>query len=156
VFIINISPRENDPVDRDEFELLRDLPNKEVTQDIVFRKDKNLPPGVFRTDQVRVENALDYNVVVEAHFTPLTGATVFNFFLEGTGPICRFEVNSTIHGDAGRTHKHDLRTPRCPSQNLPNALARPDFEGLTSRELWGLICRHARIIHTGQLELPGN
>jgi hypothetical protein len=149
------SSREGCPVDRDEFERLRDLPDKEIADDIVYRTDKNLPFGVFRTDQVKVNNSLDYPVVVEGHFTQATGAVVFNFFLEGTGPICRFEVNSTIHGDAGRTHKHDLRTPRCPLQNLPYATARPDMEGLGPKELWELICQRTKIVFTGRFEFSG-
>jgi len=142
-------------VDRAEFELLRDLPGKEVTEDIVYRTDKHLPTGVYRTDQVAVENSLNLQVVLEGFFTPATGAVVFNFFLVGTGPICRFEVNNTIHRDCGRTHKHDLRTPRCPSQNLPHAIARADLNGLGPRELWALICQHTKIVHTGRFDLPG-
>ncbi len=143
-------------MDRDEFILLRDLPDKEVAEDLIFRAERNLPEGVYRTGQVGVENSLAYPVVVEGHYTRATKAVTFTFILEGTGPICRFDVNSTIHGDAGRTHKHDLRTPRCPAQNLPHAVARRDLENLGPRELWELICRLVKIRHTGRLELPGS
>ena len=47
---MEISPREGSPVDRDEFEMLRDLPDKEIADDIVYRVDKSAA-AVFRTDQ---------------------------------------------------------------------------------------------------------
>lgn len=140
-------------MDRADFVLLRDLPGKEVVEDVVFRTDKHCPECVLRCDQVRVENSLEWPVFVEGHLNLKTEGVTFNFVLEGTGPICRFDVNGTIHGDAGRTHKHDLKTARCPAQNLPQAVARADLEGLDARKLWELICRHAKIVHTGQFKI---
>jgi len=143
-----------DLVNRQEFEELRDLPGKEVVDDIVYREEENLPEGVFCIDSVRVANALGHDVIVEGFFHRAIKRVSFTFVLAGTGPICRFEVNGPIHGNAGRTHKHDLCTDRCPEQNLPHVTARPDLNDLGPSELWQRICKLARIDHTGSIVLP--
>jgi hypothetical protein len=73
----------------------------------------------------------------------------------GVGPICRLDVDGVAHRPAGRSHKHSLRTERCPGENLPLAPKdRPDLSGLPLRELFVEFCRMARIEHRGAFEAP--
>jgi hypothetical protein len=140
-------------MNRQEFEHLRDLPGKRVTADIVWTS----PPGgrpnlVF--DQVVLENSAEWDVVLNGTYKPGIPSVTFNFVLRGIGAICRVDVNSTVHGDAGRTHKHDLRDETDPRANLPHAAARPDLTDKSAREVWLDLCQRAKIKHTGIFNDP--
>ena len=56
-------------------------------------------------DQIAVENSLGWDVLLNGTYKPDIPAISFNFVIRGVGPVCRIDVNGTIHGPAGRTHK---------------------------------------------------
>lgn len=138
-------------MDKSEFEALRDLPDKVIKADIVFTP-KNATTLFFQ--DVPVSNSLDLEVVLYGTFKPDIPTVTYNFVLKGVGPICRIDVNGTIHKDQGRTHKHGLQKDSCPRNNLPQAQNRPDFEKLTAKEAWDKICGMANITHEGRFEEP--
>lgn len=133
-------------MNRVEFEHLRDLPDKEISQDIIFLP-KNSTTMSFT--EVPVVNSLGVELVINGSFVPDIPAIKFNFCIQGIGPICRVEVNSSRHGNAGRTHKHSLQKDNCPRKNLPHADARPDLENKSAREVWETLCQQAKINHSG-------
>ena len=63
-------------------------------------------------------------------------------------------VNGTIHPNAGRTHKHDLRKDSDPRNNLPTAIERPDLAGKSIKEVWDILLQQANITHTGTFNEP--
>jgi hypothetical protein len=142
-------------VDRTQFEELRRLPGKVIEVNLAYSRRKKNEPDLVEFEGAKVQNALGWNLLLNGSYDRRTRATIFNFFVEGVGPICRVEVNSTIHGDAGRTHKHELKTERCPRQNLRECvMPRPELEDKTPRQIWDTICRQANIDHTGGFEDP--
>lgn len=140
-------------MNREEFQRLRDLPDKIINTDINFELQNGLGPNLVFS-QIRVENSQDLDIILNGTFKPDIPSVTFNFVLKGVGPICRVDVNGTIHGNAGRTHKHDLRRESDPRQSLPTAFARPDLEGKTAREVWEILCEQAHIIHQGHFHDP--
>lgn len=140
-------------MNRQEFEQLRDLPGKRITADIVFSSHSKAGPNrVF--EQVQVENSLELDVVLNGTYKPDIPSITFNFVIRGVGPICRIDVNGTIHGAAGRTHKHDLQRDSDPRTNLPDVVPRPDLVGKSPREVWEILCKQAGMIHTGNFVDP--
>jgi hypothetical protein len=140
-------------MNRQEFEHLRALPGKRITADLSWSSPRDGKPNwIF--DEVVVENSADLDVVLNGTYKPNIPAVTFNFVLRGVGPICRIDVNGTIHGNAGRTHKHDLRRETCPRDNLPNASSRSDLDGKTAREIWNELCELAHIEHAGKFQDP--
>ena len=135
-------------MNRAEFEKLRDVPDKEINQNIVYRMES---PVTLSFDNVAVSNSLGIDLVLNGVIKPGIPQYKFNFHVRGVGPICRVEVNGKIHGTAGRTHKHDLQMESCPRMNLPHAVARPDLAAMTVEEVWATICRQAHIKHLGKL-----
>ncbi len=140
-------------MNRQEFEQLRDLPAKKIAADIIWTAPRDGRPNLI-FEQVELENDLGLDVVVNGTFKPDIPSVTFNFVLRGVGPICRVDVNGTIHGDAGRTHKHDLRRDTDPRNNLPTAVARADLDGKAAREVWEDLCERAKIAHAGQFTDP--
>jgi hypothetical protein len=138
-------------MNRTEFEALRDLPGKRISQDVRFIRRAALRPAVEA--EVRIENDQGVDLRMSMHFNPETGSKTVNVYVPGTGPICRLDVDGTRHGDAGRSHKHALATERCPDRNLPDDLtARGDLSGCSMREVFDDFCRMARIEFTGAWE----
>lgn len=135
-------------IDRAQFEALRDLPCKVIASDIVFQSGRDTRPNLT-FDSIAVDNSLGHDVVLNGTYKPGIPSITFNFVLRGVGPICRVDVNGTIHGDAGRTHKHDLTATGDPRLNLPHAIARPDLEDISVWEVWQMLCQQAKITHTG-------
>jgi len=82
------------------------------------------------------------------------GGISYNFSIRGVGPICRVDVNGSIHKNCGRTHKHSLQREIDPRRNLPDAIARPELSGLTARQVWQVICEEAGIKHLGEFMDP--
>jgi hypothetical protein len=140
-------------LNRQEFEQVRDLAGKQITADIVWASPRDAKPNLT-FDSVPLENALEWDIVVNGTYKPDIPAVTFNFVLRGAGPICRVDVNGAIHGDAGRTHKHDLQKETDPRNNLPIAIARNDLAGKTAAEVWKDICQRANILHTGIFHQP--
>jgi hypothetical protein len=91
-------------VTRREFEALRDLPDKLIEGDIQFSAPGECSP-VLIFENIRVQNSLGYDLRVNGKFNPLLPSVTINFRILDVGPICRIEVNSTLHGGS-RTHKH--------------------------------------------------
>jgi hypothetical protein len=140
---------------RNEFEQLRDLPNKTVIGDIAFISTSN--PAVLRAE-CRIDNSLNYDAILNATFNQLLPSLIFNFRIQSVGAICRFCINGVEHQDAitkqyVRNHKHSLQTENCPTLNIPYAVERTDFD-ITSqdiRDIWSKICLEANINHQGQI-----
>lgn len=142
-------------MNRQEFESLRDLPNKTIVADIEFQPNQGIATSLtFRG--VKVDNALGYDIELIGFYKPAIPAVVFTFVVGGVGPICRLCVNNTVHGDEGRTHKHSLKEETCPKDNLPHAVARGDFDlnSQTVQDIWDRFCAEANIIHSGTLAEP--
>src|SRR6266480_5550381 len=131
-----------------EFEQLRDLSGKRITQDIRFASSPEVSPNLV-FDHIRVDNSLNYDVLLNGTFKPGIPSVTFNFVIRGTGPICLICVNGTIHGSVGRTHKHALTDASDSRLNLPTAIARPDLENKLPREVWQILCDQVLIEHTG-------
>lgn len=140
-------------MNRQEFEVLRDLPEKTVTADIEFTSNRATEPNLTFKD-VTVENSLGYAIRLNGTYKPDIPSVTFNFFIPDVGPICRIDVNGPIHKPVGRTHKHSLKHDDDPRKNLPAADAAPDFESLTPRQVWELLCARANILHTGKFIDP--
>ena len=140
-------------MNRNDFELLRNLPGKVISADVEFVVRTDSRPNLT-FEQVRVENDLGYDVTLNGTYKPLIPSVTINFVIRGVGPICRIDVNGPKHGDAGRTHKHDLREEECPRRNLPHAVPRPDLADKTPTEVWRIIREQANIVHTGAFRDP--
>ncbi len=140
-------------MNRRDFEALRALPGKYILDDIVFKAERGMGPSlVFRN--IRVFNAMNLGVFLNGTFKPRLNAITYNFVLSGTGPICRIDVNSTIHGEAGRTHKHELESETDPLYNLPNAIIIRDLGEPTPLAVWKRVCTGANIEHRGRFVEP--
>lgn len=139
---------------RAEFEQLRNLPGKRIAADIIFQQSKATSPNLT-FENVLVENSLNWEVVVNGTFKPDLPSVTYNFHIKSAGGgVCRVCVNGMKHGDAGRTHKHDLQHESDPRNNLPNAVPRPDLEGRTARDVWEALLQQANIEHTGAFTNP--
>ncbi|MEW6238137.1 MAG: hypothetical protein AB1656_22335 [Candidatus Omnitrophota bacterium] len=142
-------------MNRHEFELLRDLPGKEITSDIVFISDKYASPNLI-FEPVIVQNPLEWEVLLNGTYKPEIPSVTFNFVVKGVGPICRLCVNSRIHKNSGRTHKHDLQDDNDPRKNLPYSIPRPDLnlKEYSVRKIWEILCQQANIRHSGHFIDP--
>jgi len=133
-------------MDRQTFEKLRDLPDKEILDDISFKKEN---AGTLSFDNVRVYNSMGIDLLLNGKYKPDIPSVRFNFCVRGTGPVCRVEVNSSIHGESGRTHKHSLQKESCPRRNLPYAESRDDLKDKDTGQIWEILCRQSKINHKG-------
>ncbi len=136
-------------MNRSDFELLRKLPDKEVEADIEFVNVRKSPPQLVCFDGAAVLNSLGYEITVSGQHNRRTKRTTYYFCVGGAGMVCRVCVNGAVHGDAGRTHKHELMNESDPWDDLPYAVSRPDLRDKTPRQIWDVICRQAGIRHTG-------
>lgn len=141
-------------MDKDEFELLRELDGKVIHANIEFRADsKTMPNLIF--DQIVVENAMGYDLLLNGNYRPAIPSVTFNFVIKGQGPICRLDVNGTIHKESGRNHKHELQKSGDSNTNLPFAVKRDDLATCsTVKEIWETLCQEARISHSGEFIEP--
>ena len=101
-------------MNRAEFEMLRDLPGKVIRGDIKFSRKQALAPRLVAEDLVS-ENTAGVELRMAVHSNPATTAKTINVHVPGTGPICRLDIDGTVHGAAGRSHKHspaDRALPR--------------------------------------------
>jgi hypothetical protein len=140
-------------MDRQEFEKLRDLSGKRITAEIVLRSKKDRR-GVQMSGPVPIESS---NVVL-AHLyvehNVETDSKSINVMMAGIGPICRLEVDSRVHRPAGRSHKHSLRMPDCPTKNLPiDVMDRPELTGASLEVVFEEFCRMAHIEFTGGIKV---
>lgn len=135
-------------MNRREFELLRDLPDKRIAADVRFAPARATDPNLTFSG-IELENSAGWAVRVNGTYKPQIPSITFNFTIPDVGPICRVDINGPIHKPVGRTHKHSLRHDDDPRKNLPTADAVPEFDRLTPREAWNLICESAHIRHDG-------
>lgn len=87
-------------------------------------------------------------------YNEATEAKSMNVMMVGVGPVCRLEVDSRPHRPAGRSHKHALGTPECPSNNLPlDVIDRPDLAGQPLEHVFAEFCAMAHIEYSGKIKL---
>src|SRR5689334_15781367 len=92
-------------VNRLEFETLRDLPDKRITEDIRFVLARDTQPNLT-FGGVKLENSAGWDVRINGTYKPDIPSLTFNFVIsDAGGPICRLDINGPIHKAAGRTHK---------------------------------------------------
>lgn len=142
---------------RQEFEELRDLPNKIIDSDVEFIAQPN---GIVFKAECIVHNSLDYELKLHGTYNDNIGSLVFNFSEKNAGgAICRYCINGVSHKDAisnmlTKKHKHSLQTDRCPSLNLPYARERKDLEISSAQDIqgiWERVCDEASIKHFGEI-----
>jgi hypothetical protein len=134
-------------VNRTEFETLRDLPDKVIRSDIRFSRRQATAPSLVAEDIV-IENTGGVELRLDITFNPEVGSKTLNVHVPGVGPICRLDVDGPAHRPAGRSHKHALRSERCPDRNLPDEVVdRPDLSGGSLRESFDERCRLGKIRH---------
>ena len=138
------------PVNRNEFETLRNLPNKTIECDIVLQLSK-IHTTSKRAEDIVVTNSLGLSITLDVTEKPDIPSYTFNFSAAGVGPICRLDINGTTHGSAGRTHKHELHHDNDPGKNLPTAHALPNLENATLETAWRWLCTQAQIHHDGNI-----
>jgi hypothetical protein len=137
-------------MDKSEFEKLRDLPGKKIEGDIVLKKNPNRRP--LRSAKVAIVNDKGVDAFLNIEWNEETDTKTLNVFVTGTGPICRLEVDGRPHGNIGRSHKHDLLTPACPTENLKRSVTdRSDLAGKDLLTVFGVFCKMAHIRHNGKL-----
>lgn len=144
----------SDPMNRAEFEQLRDLPDKRIEGNVTFSLKKNARP-IHTLDQIAVQNSLGIDLVLQGSYNPEINKLSIQFFVRGVGPICRLCVNGREHQGHGRTHKHDLRHEDDPGRNIPRVVGRPDLAGKSPHEAWSTLCEQAHITHSGYFSVPG-
>ena len=135
-------------VNRREFELLRDLPNKRIDQDIRFVAARATDPNLTFSG-VTLKNTAGWIVRLNGTYKPGIPSLTFNFSIPDVGAICRLDINGPVHKPVGRTHKHSLKNDEDPRKNLPTPDAAPDFNNLSPSQAWALLCESARILHEG-------
>jgi hypothetical protein len=142
-------------MNRTDFEQLRDLPGKTIPVDIRFSAKRETSPN-WTFENVPVINTLGWEIILNGTYKPHIPSITFNFVQKGVGPICRLDVNGTVHPGAGRSHKHDLQqeTDQKPSRNLPHAIPRNELSQKPVREIWEMLCKQANIIHNGVFYAP--
>jgi hypothetical protein len=143
----------SDPMNRVEFEQLRDLSDKKIDGNIVFTNPKGARP-VHVITPIAVQNSLGIDLLLQGSYNPEIRKLTIQFYVRGVGPICRFCINGRAHQNLGRTHKHDLQQEDDPGKNFPQAVARAELANLSVPALWKTICEQAHLQHDGTFELP--
>lgn len=142
-------------MDRTEFEALRDLRAKTIEGDVCLALSPRTEP-LLTADDIAIRNSVGVDLLLNATYLPRRKAFKINVHVRGIGPICRVEVNGPEHPGATRTHKHALKTSRCPGRNLHHDVqARPDLKGQSLRDVWRRFCDAAAITHRGELICEG-
>ncbi len=127
---------------------------KAIRADVRFTRPKATAPALVAED-LEIHNANGVDLILNITYNPEVGSKTFNVHVRGVGPICRLDVDGTVHGDAGRSHKHALLTERCPDRNLRDGVqSRQDLSGRSVREVFAEFCALAQIAHTGNFDAP--
>lgn len=66
------------------FEKLRDLPDKEIQDDILFKKEN---ANTLTFDNVRIHNSMGIDLLINGNYKPNIPSIKFNFYIRGTGTI---------------------------------------------------------------------
>lgn len=141
-------------MNRQEFEAVRDIPGKVIRGDIRFAQRQATAPALV-AENVVIENDAGVELRLNINLNPKVGSKTFNVVVQGLGPICRLDVDGTVHRPAGRSHKHSLQTERCPDRNLSDGVVdRAELSGKSVAELFDVFCQMAQISHQGQLIVP--
>ena len=130
-------------MDGSEFRRLRDLPGKCIIGDIRLAQRSDIS-AAWEAKDILITNADGVDARLTIQLVSETGAKTLNVKVAGVGPICRLEVDSRPHRPAGRSHKHALRTPDCPS----------DLNGRPLKAVFDAFCQMAQITHEGTLIVP--
>lgn len=140
-------------MNRAEFIELRDLPGKRIIGDIALKRKKD-GSIVFASGTVPIRAGGSTLANLHIEYNEATDAKSMNVTIIGVGPVCRLEVDSRHHRPAGRSHKHALKTPECPSDNLPfDVLDRADLAGKSLEDVFAEFCAMAHIEYNGKIEL---
>jgi hypothetical protein len=141
-------------MNRLDFETLRDLPGKTIGVPIRLSQKQATQP-LLTADRIPIENSQGATLWMNINYNPETGAKGINVTLVGEGPICRLDVDGSVHGDAGRSHKHSVQDEASVRRGLREGVVpRPDLSGKTIREVFEGFCAAARITHTGEFQDP--
>ena len=139
---------------RAEFIHLLAAQDKRIDGDLIFEERAGKQPNLVMRS-VEVVNGSGLRITLHGHYNKFYGSITFTFACsDAGGPICRLDVRGSPHGNAGRTHKHDLHAETDPRDNLPQAHPRPDLDLSSPVEAWRTLCEQARITHVGQLVDP--
>lgn len=140
-------------MNRAEFEELRDLPGKRIVRDVTLKRKKE-GSVVYASGAVPIEADCSAVANLYVEYNDATESKTVNVMIVGVGPICRLDVDGKIHRPAGRSHKHSLRTPECPSDNLPLAVIdRTDLSGQSLQRVFAEFCAMAHIEHDGTITI---
>ena len=132
---------------RAEFEVLLRSPGKRISESVSLRPDPSQPQKLVA--QAIIRNGDGREAVIHIRFDTRTLSKTINVVVSGVGPICRLDVDGARHRTEGRNHKHDLRTPRCPERNLPEAVARPELSGQSIEDVFNAFCAESGIRNAG-------
>jgi hypothetical protein len=146
---------EIDAVTRTEFEQFRDLPGKIIESDINFLVKKN-HASLRAAERIPIINDLGLEATLNIHYNPEVDSKVFTIVVaEANGPICRLCVDNGPHPPCMHSHKHALRTPDCPRNNLKlDVTDKPELDGLPLAEVLRVFCELTNIPHTGKFCSP--
>jgi hypothetical protein len=137
-------------MDRIRFERLRDLPGKTIDIDIHLLPKRDRA-GVFVMEDIPINNSEGVDARLKVEWIEETDAKCINVHIKGIGPICRLEVDSKDHAQFGRSHKHALREPTCPENNLPRDITnRDELSGKEVQEIFLVFCVMAKIDYQGK------
>lgn len=139
----------------DEFEQLRDLAGKAISDDLEFVETAP-NSDIFRCEQSLGVFA-GHEILLTATFHRNIPSVVFNFRKAGFKAIGRYCVNGNLHRDKNtgvlvRTHKHAPESNDCFRKNLPLAYERTDLSIKSFKDVvavWQSICKDANIHHSG-------
>jgi hypothetical protein len=147
---LDLAQQDGEAVDRQEFEYLRDLPDKVIADDI-YLKPKRPNSSVLASGPIPIHNNVGTAAILSLEFNLETDSKSINVRVVGIGPICRLEIDAREHRPYGRSHKHALRSAECPEQNLKKDITdQSKLSGGTIREVFAEFCRAAHISFEGQ------
>lgn len=105
-------------MNKDSFTQLQKSTNKSIKGDIRLKPKMSGADMVYSED-IELLNDCNQSIILNIRHHRKTEMSSFNFRLKGQigSAICRLEVNGASHKGAGRTHKHELRSPACLKDN---------------------------------------
>lgn len=140
-------------MDRNEFEAIRNTRGKIIEVDVKFVQADKIG-NVFKAKDIELKNNLGKRITLDGTYDKRMPKLIFNFSVDGVGPVCRLCVNGTEHLNSGRTHQHELMNEQDPINNLPAAIPYPKLENADPKAIWRWLCQAANITHTGVFHDP--